>query len=128
MNFSGFNRLATEISSSISSQWIPIPPPINPHSLLCFSVALKSRGNHTSGTDTVRPSSSTTEGITVFGDPLSLNTPDPDHSGSEQRYIVMGMSDRYRLLVVCYTEIHENTRIISARQATRAERKSYEEK
>ena len=68
------------------------------------------------------------EGITVFGDPLSLNMPDPDHSGSEQRYIVMGMSDRYRLLVVCYTEIHENTRIISARQATRAERKSYEEK
>jgi len=35
---------------------------------------------------------------------------------------------RYRLLVVCYTEIDENTRIISARQATRAERKSYEEK
>lgn len=68
------------------------------------------------------------EGITVFGDPLSLNMPDPDHSGSEQRYIVMGMSDRYRLLVVCYTEIDENTRIISARQATRAERKSYEEK
>jgi len=68
------------------------------------------------------------EGITVFGDPLSLNMPDPDHSGSEQRYIVMGMSDRYRLLVVCYTEIDQNTRINSARQATRAERKSYEEK
>ena len=68
------------------------------------------------------------EGITVFGDPLSLNMPDPDHSGSEQRYIVMGVSDRYRLLVVCYTEIDENTRIISARQATRTERKSYEEK
>ena len=66
--------------------------------------------------------------ITVFGDPLSLNMPDPDHSGSEQRCIVMGMSDRYRLLVVCYTEIDENTRIISARQATRTERKSYEEK
>src|SRR2546425_9147439 len=60
MNFSGFNRLASAISSSISSQWIPIPPPINSHSLLCFSVALKSRGNHTSGTDNVRPSSSTT--------------------------------------------------------------------
>jgi len=68
------------------------------------------------------------EGITVFGDPLSLNMPDPDHSRSEQRYIVMGMSDRYRLLVVCYTEIDQNTRINSARQATRAERKSYEEK
>src|SRR5437867_13188615 len=60
MNFSGLSRLATEISSSISSQWMPIPPPINSHSFLCFSVAFKSRGNHTNGTDTVRPSSSTT--------------------------------------------------------------------
>ena len=68
------------------------------------------------------------EGITVFGDPLSLNMPDPDHSETEQRYIVMGLSDRYRLLVVCYTEVEEKTRMISARQATRAERKSYEEK
>jgi uncharacterized protein len=68
------------------------------------------------------------EAITVFGDPLSMNMPDPDHSEAEQRYIVMGLSDRYRLLVVCYTEIAERTRIISARQATRAERKTYEEK
>jgi hypothetical protein len=66
------------------------------------------------------------EGIAVFGDPLALNMPDPDHSETERRYTVM--SDRYRLLVVCYTEIDDKTRIISARQATRAERKSYEEK
>ena len=68
------------------------------------------------------------EAITVFGDPLSLNMADSDHSESEQRYIVMGLSDRYRLLVVCYSEIGENTRIISARRATRAESKGYEEK
>src|SRR5207249_705511 len=60
MNFSGLNRLAIEISSSISSQWIPIPPPMNSHSFRCFSVAFKSRGNHTNGTDIVRPSSRTT--------------------------------------------------------------------
>jgi uncharacterized DUF497 family protein len=68
------------------------------------------------------------EAITVFGDPLSINMPDPDHSHSEHRYIVMGLSDRYRLLVVCYTEKEDKTRIISARLATRAERKTYEEK
>lgn len=67
------------------------------------------------------------EAVTVFGDPLSMNMPDPDHSESEQRFIVMGLSDRYRLLVVCYAEIEERTRIISARQATRSERNSYEE-
>jgi uncharacterized DUF497 family protein len=59
---------------------------------------------------------------------LDRNMPDSDHSESEQRYIVMGSSDRYRLLVVCYSEIGEKTRIISARRATRAESKSYEEK
>lgn len=67
------------------------------------------------------------EGTTVFGDPLSMNMPDPDHSDDEQRYIVLGLSDRYRLLIVCYAEIEDRTRIISTRQATRSERKSYEE-
>ena len=67
------------------------------------------------------------EAVTAFGDPLSMNMPDPDHSQSEQRFIVIGQSERYRLLVVCYAEINESTRIISARQATRSERKMYEE-
>jgi uncharacterized protein len=67
------------------------------------------------------------EGVTAFGDPLSLKMYDPDHSESEQRFIVIGQSERYRLLVVCYAEIGEKTRIISVRQATRAERKRYEE-
>jgi len=44
-----------------------------------------------------------TEAVTAFGDPLSMNMPDPDHSEGEQRFIVLGMSDRYRLLVVSYT-------------------------
>ena len=60
INLSGLDRLETEMSSSISSQWIPIPSPMNSHSFLCFSVAFKSRGNQTNGTVTVRPSSSTT--------------------------------------------------------------------
>jgi uncharacterized DUF497 family protein len=38
------------------------------------------------------------EAVTAFGDPLSMNMPDPDHSEGEQRFIVLGMSDRLRLL------------------------------
>jgi uncharacterized DUF497 family protein len=57
-----------------------------------------------------------------------MNMADPDHSESEERFIVLGMSDRYRLLVVSYTERPPRTRIISARLATRHERKQYEEK
>ena len=68
------------------------------------------------------------EAVTAFGDPLSMNMADPDHSEAEERFIVLGMSDRYRLLVVSYTERPPRTRIISARLATRDERKQYEEK
>jgi uncharacterized DUF497 family protein len=68
------------------------------------------------------------EAVTAFGDPLSMNMADPDHSEDEERFIVLGMSDRYRLLVVSYTERPPRTRIISARLATPHERKQYEEK
>jgi len=68
------------------------------------------------------------EAVTAFGDPLSMNMADPDHSEDEERFIVLGMSDRYRLLVVSYTERPPRTRIISARLATRYERKHYEKK
>jgi len=67
------------------------------------------------------------EAVTAFGDPLSMNMPDPDHPEGEQRFIVLGVSDRYRLLVVSYTDRSQRTRIISARLATRHERKQYEE-
>ena len=64
---------------------------------------------------------------TVFGDPLSLLMPDPDHSADEERYMVLGVSAHQKLLVVAFGERPPNTRLISARRATRAERKRYEE-
>jgi uncharacterized protein len=67
------------------------------------------------------------EAITVFGDPLSMNMPDPDHSEGEQRYLLLGTSVQFRRLVVSYTERPPRTRIISARPATRPERRQYEE-
>jgi uncharacterized protein len=67
------------------------------------------------------------EATTVFRDTLSITIVDPDHSDSEDRFIDIGMSHRGQLLVVSYTERKDKIRIISARRATRAERKSYEE-
>ena len=67
------------------------------------------------------------EAITVFGDALSLLLDDPDHSLGERRYLLLGMSERRRLLVVALVERAPRTRIISARRATRAERRAYEE-
>ncbi|HEY3856576.1 MAG TPA: BrnT family toxin [Verrucomicrobiae bacterium] len=67
------------------------------------------------------------EATTTFGDSLSLTIPDPDHSQVEDRWIVIGQSHREKLLVVVYTERGDNIRIISARPASRRERKQYEE-
>jgi uncharacterized DUF497 family protein len=68
-----------------------------------------------------------TEAMTVFGDPLSLTAYDPDHSTTEDRYIIMGMSSENRLLVVSHTDRGDKIRVISARAATRRERKDYED-
>ena len=67
------------------------------------------------------------EAATVFADPLSLNIPDPAHSQAEDRFITLGESHRRKLLVVVHTERGDNLRVISARRASRRERKAYEE-
>ncbi len=67
------------------------------------------------------------EASTVFGDPLALTIPDPLHSEGEDRFITLGESHRRRLLVVVFTERRDKIRIISARVATRGERRDYEE-
>jgi uncharacterized protein len=67
------------------------------------------------------------EGTEVFGDPLSLSMPDPDHSMHEDRCLVLGLSHQGRLLVVSYAMRGPRTRIISVRLASRSERRRYEE-
>ena len=66
------------------------------------------------------------EAATAFRDPLSLTVPDPDHSVGEERFILVGVSFRNRLVVVAHAEDGDKIRIISARSATAAERKAYE--
>jgi uncharacterized DUF497 family protein len=67
------------------------------------------------------------EASSIFGDPLALTIPDPLHSEEEDRFVTLGESHRRRLLVVCTTDRGDKIRIISARVATRRERKDYEE-
>jgi uncharacterized protein len=68
------------------------------------------------------------EAASVFGDPLALTYPDPDHSLAEQRFITIGLSSAGRVLIVSHADRNENVRIISARKTTQSERKHYEEK
>ena len=67
------------------------------------------------------------EATTAFADPLSLTIPDPDHSESEERCVLVGLSNMARLVVVVHTETGETIRIISARSASALERRKYEE-
>ena len=63
---------------------------------------------------------------TVFGDPLAVTFFDPDHSDEEDRFLTFGYSIDGVLLIVSHTDREEATRIISARRATRRERRIYE--
>jgi len=67
------------------------------------------------------------EAATVFNDPLSYTISDPLHSYQEERFIILGMSIKRRLLVVIHTDHDDRIRIISARLANNHERKTYEE-
>jgi len=68
------------------------------------------------------------EAATAFGDPLSLTILNPEHSVGEARYLILGVSFRGRLLVVVHTQWDDRIRIVSARLATPAERRDYEER
>ncbi len=67
------------------------------------------------------------EAATVFRDTLSATAHDPDHSMDEDRFVTFGLSSSGRLLVVSHADRKEDIRIVSARQATKQERKIYEE-
>ncbi|MGB7987857.1 MAG: BrnT family toxin [Candidatus Methylophosphatis roskildensis] len=67
------------------------------------------------------------EAATALRDDLSLTGHDPDHSLEEDRLVTFGVSAEGRLLVVAHTERRGAVRIISARPATKSERKIYEE-
>jgi uncharacterized protein len=66
------------------------------------------------------------EAASVFFDPLSTTGDDPDHSIDERRFVTFGTSSSGRLLVVAHADRDDTIRIITARIATRAERKLYE--
>ena len=69
------------------------------------------------------------EAQTVFYDDEALLIDDPEHSEVEERFIILGLSKKANLLVVCHCYRASETviRIISARKATKTETKQYHE-
>ena len=65
----------------------------------------------------------------VFYDELALLFDDPDHSEEEDRFLIIGMTDRKGVCIVshCYRGEDEIIRIISARKATKTEQSVYNE-
>ena len=67
------------------------------------------------------------EAASVLEHALSITFRDPDHSLEESRFITIGISSIGRILMVSHTDRAEAVRLISARPATRSERRFYEE-
>ena len=69
------------------------------------------------------------EAQTIFFDPMTKVASDPEHSASEDRFVAVGHSSNFRLLLVihCYREEEGVIRIVSARKVTQSERKQFEE-
>ena len=66
---------------------------------------------------------------TVFSDENARLIFDPDHSDDEERFILLGLSYKLKILTVvhCYKDNENNIRIISARKSTKREEKQYKE-
>ena len=84
--------------------------------------AAKARANHR------KHGVSFEEAETVFLDEHALLLDDPDHSEGEDRFVLLGLSSRFRVLVVVHTYRERDAiiRLISARKATKAERAGYD--
>jgi uncharacterized protein len=60
-------------------------------------------------------------------DPMSATGLDPDHSVGEERFVTFGVSEKGKPLVVAHTEKDDTIRIISAHEASKGEKRIYEE-
>ncbi len=67
------------------------------------------------------------EAATVFADPLAFIFDDEDHSRTEPRALIIGHSNKNKVIIVSFTERDKHVRIISARKATKKEKQDYEE-
>jgi len=67
------------------------------------------------------------EAMTVFGDLLARIFDDEEHSEDEKREIIIGHSIQQHLVLLSFTCVEDTIRLLSARKATRRERKDYEE-
>lgn len=67
------------------------------------------------------------DAIAVFADPMARIFPDERHSQDEVRELIIGHSRAGQLVIVSFTERQTTVRLISARPATRMERRDYEE-
>lgn len=70
------------------------------------------------------------EAHTIFYDDNARLEHDPDHSEDEERFLLLGLSERLRILLVCHcyrSDDDNEIRLISARKATKNERQQYED-
>lgn len=67
------------------------------------------------------------EAVTVFADQLAFIFDDEEHSRTEKRALIIGHTNKNKIIIVSFTERNQHIRIISARRATKKEKQDYEE-
>ncbi|MDP3147858.1 MAG: BrnT family toxin [Ignavibacteria bacterium] len=67
------------------------------------------------------------EAVTVFADPLAFIFDDDEHSRIEKRLLIIGHTNKNKIIIVSFTERNQHIRIISARKVTTKEKQDYEE-
>ena len=85
--------------------------------------------NNKANSNLIKHKISFEEARTVFDDDNARLILDPEHSQNEERFILLGLSYKLKVLTVvhCYKDSEENIRIISARKSTKNEEKQYKE-
>lgn len=98
------------------------------HALLACPRRCASTGIRKAAANARKHGISFEEAETAFLDEHALVLADPDHSAEEDRFLLLGLSDALRVLVVvhCYRAGESVIRLISARKATRSERAQYD--
>ena len=130
------NAPSTGLTSRVTAV-LPKPHPPKPNktelvsmvtAIICYTLLMKFEwDNQKAERNKIKHGIGFEEAETVFSDPLAVIFNDEWHSTTEEREIIIGLSNDDRLLLVCFTERTGGIRLISAREVTKKERQDYEE-
>jgi uncharacterized protein len=126
-SFTNLNAVAARLTRIVGPRIKSLPSSRFPLGRLCYTTAMDFEwDNRKAASNLTKHGVSFSEAVSAFYDPLAVTFSDPDHSATEDRWIILGTSVSSRLLFVAHTDRGDRIRIISARTVKPKERRLYE--